>query len=269
MKISQSLLKDFKRYYYSKSGSSFDSNSCGLLFKAKYIDKNVKDKPSDSMKEGIYFEYLSTGALPKSGEIPEPERTLKGALTAAYQRASEAASFCKSIFEHYGIKILETAYVLETEDMIGTMDILAEWDGQPVIIDLKYSGLIDNKWDDLGWNTETLPAKENLMIQGVHYTLLAKEVLGMNMPFFFFVFNSKDSTDMKIIRQVIDEDQYEQHFSDVLKIKELIQKELEIGFTAIPNYRHCKDCPLSDTCQHKHAFPQPVTIYYGDNKTTL
>ena len=51
-KISQSLMKDYVKY--------LNKQECGLLFKAKYIDKNVDSPPSAAMKLGIYFEYLST-----------------------------------------------------------------------------------------------------------------------------------------------------------------------------------------------------------------
>lgn len=52
MKISQSMMKSYVDYLNEKE--------CGLLFKGKYIDKNVESIPSGAMKEGIYFEYLAT-----------------------------------------------------------------------------------------------------------------------------------------------------------------------------------------------------------------
>jgi len=265
MKISQSLMKEFKRYYYathSKSDKVYEGNNCGILFKAKYVDKTLITPPSDSMAEGIYFEYLATGSVPRSG-IPEPDRTLKGELTAPYKRAVEAANFFKEIIEHYDIKILEKSYLLQNENMTGLLDLLVEWEGSPAIIDLKYSGLMEDKWSDLGWNTESLPTKENIMIQGVHYTLLARDVMGMDLPFYFWVFNSKDPSDMKIIKQEIDEDQFEQHYVDVLKTQDLLKKEIEIGFKPMPNYKNCKNCPLKETCPERQLFPKPVTIYYS------
>ena len=105
MKISQSLMKEFRKYFYASRSSEkmYEGNNCGLLFKAKYIDKTLITPPSDSMAEGIYFEYIATGAIPRTG-IPEPERTMKGELTAAYKRAVEAAEFFKEIIEHYDIE---------------------------------------------------------------------------------------------------------------------------------------------------------------------
>jgi hypothetical protein len=264
MKISQSLMKEFRKYFYASRSSDkmYEGNNCGLLFKAKYIDKTLITPPSDSMAEGIYFEYMATGSVPRTG-IPEPERTMKGELTAAYKRAVEAAEFFKEIIEHYDIKILEKSYLLQNENMTGLLDLLVEWDGAPAIIDLKYSGLMEDKWSDLGWNTDALPTKENIMIQGVHYSLLARDVLGMDLPFYFWVFSSKDPQDMKIIKQQIDEDYFQQHYADVLKTQELLKKEIEIGFKPISSYKNCKNCPLKETCPERTLFPKPVTIYYS------
>ncbi len=267
MKISQSLMKEFKKYMFAKGGSSTykltDGNYCGLLFKAKYVDKSVFIEPTDSMKEGIYFEYLATGVVPRSGIIPEPEKTQKGEPTAAYKKTIAAANFFKSIIDHYKIKILEVGYRLETEDTVAVLDILAEWDGEPCIIDLKYTGLFNDKWSELGWNNENLPLKENIMIQGLHFKYVVREIMGMDMPFYYFVFNSKDSEEMKIIKQENDEDQYEQHKADIIRVKELLQKEIENGFTALPYYKNCNSCPLKENCTEKEEFPIPTTIYYS------
>lgn len=236
---------------------------CGLLFKGKYIDKNVESIPSDAMKEGIYFEYLATGALPRTGIVPEPERTAKGALTTSYERIPKAAKLFKDVVAHYGIKILKVGLVLSTDDMTGITDIYAEWNGEKCIIDLKYSGLIDDKWSDLGWETESLNMKDSLMIQGVHYKLLAEEDLGIkDIPFYYFIFNSKNPDDMKIIKQIVDPDKMYFHKQNVLKMKAQILRDIEKGFVAYPDYRKCKKCPLFDNCSKKAEYPQITEVHY-------
>jgi hypothetical protein len=62
--VSQSLIKGFTDYKMEKE--------CGLLFKAKYLD-GLQTPPSATQKLGQFFEYLSTGALPKGGVAPECE----------------------------------------------------------------------------------------------------------------------------------------------------------------------------------------------------
>jgi hypothetical protein len=255
IKISQSMMKSYTDY---KNGKE-----CGLLFKAKYIDKNVETEPSPSMKEGIYFEYLATGALPRTGITPQPERDSKGNITTAYKRIQAAAELFKKIIKHHKIKILKVGYVVSTEDMTGILDIWAEWNGEKVVIDLKYSGLLDDKWNELGWETESLPMKDSIMIQGVHYKILIQEALNIeDVPFYYFVFNSKDETDMKIIRQNVDPDKLVFHKQIVLSVKNSIKQEIKKGFKAYPDYRKCKECPLFDTCNVRHSVPEIIDVYY-------
>jgi hypothetical protein len=240
-----------------------NEKECGLLFKGKYIDKNVESVASPAMKEGIYFEYLATGALPRTNEVPKPELTSKGALTTAYERIPQAAELFKKIVKHYKIKILKVGYSLSTDEMTGIMDIWGEWDGEKVIIDLKYSGLLDDKWNEMGWETESLNMKDSLMIQGVHYKLLVQEALGIeNVPFYYFVFNSKDPSDMKIIRQNVDPDKFFFHRTAISKVQEELEKAMYSGFKAIPDYRVCKDCPLFSTCSERAEMPLINEVYY-------
>jgi hypothetical protein len=266
-KISQSLMKALTDYNnvvnpnVDVSASSYQQ--CGLYFKAKYVDKiDMKEEPSAAMKEGIYFEYLCTGALPRDGKTPEPEKTLKGQLTTAYARAEEASKLFKKIISHYQIKILKTGYSLSTENMTGIIDIWGEWNGTPCIIDLKYSGLIDDKWNELGWNTDSLMHKHSLMIQGVHYKILAKDALNLDVPFYYFVFNSKDATDMKILEEVVDPEKFETHREAVKDAQNLLGYFSRNGFKAFPDYRYCKDCPLFATCDQRHEYPQITKVYY-------
>lgn len=255
MKISQSMMKSYVDYLNGKE--------CGLFFKGKFIDKTVETIPSAAMKEGIYFEYLATGALPRNGVVPDAEKTAKGMMTTAYERIHQAATFCKEIFKHYKIKIHKIGFVVSTDEMTGIIDVWAEWDGKMVIIDLKYSGLLDDKWNELGWETESLNMKDSLMIQGVHYKLLVQESLGIeNVPFYYFVFNSKDAKDMKIIRQNVDPDKFYYHKQNVLKMRSIIMREMESGFKPYPDYRKCKDCPLFSTCTERAEFPQVTEVHY-------
>lgn len=246
---------------YDKSATSF--KNCGLYFKARYIDKIAfKDEPSAAMKEGIYFEYLCTGSLPRNGIVPEPEKTLKGQLTTAYQRVYDAAQLFKKVISHYKIKIIKVGYVISTDTMTGIIDIWAEWNGQECIIDMKYSGLIDDKWNELGWDNDSLPQKDSLMIQGVHYKILAKEALGKDVPFYYFIFNSKDATDMKILEEVVDPERTDWHKQGVANAQKKIDQLIHDGFKAFPDYRWCKDCPLFENCDQRHEFPQVTKIYY-------
>lgn len=246
-----------------------NEKECGVLFKANYIDKDpeAQKRPSEAMKAGIYFEYLCTGALPKSGVIPEPEIVYKGTnrekLAAPYERAQQSAEVFKRIIEHYNIKILDKGVYLETSDINGVADILAEWDGEKVFIDLKYSGLIDDKWNEMGWDLESLHLKDSLMIQGVHYKLLAEKMWGIDdIPFYYFVFSTQDPNNVKIIRQEVDESRKQSHVVAVHNVLGKIKNELNNGFKPLPSLSRCNSCPISHKCEHKVDYPLIDEIYY-------
>lgn len=260
-KISQSFIKAYVDYLNEKE--------CGLYFKANHIDKDptAQREPSDAMRAGMFFEYLCTGALPKSGQVPEPDMVYKGTarekMSAPYERAVESSKVFKKIIDHYGIKIKEVGMMLQTDELSGVVDIYAEWDGQDVFIDLKYTGLIDDKWNEMGWETDSLHMKDSLMIQGVHYKLLAEKCLKIpNIPFYYFVFSSSDVNNVKIIRQEVDESKMQSHVSAIHNIFSKLDTDLNNGFIPYPTLVRCSNCPLSHKCLHKLDVPLIDKVYY-------
>ncbi len=248
-----------------------NGNVCGIFFKARYIDKDpeAETPPSDAMKLGIYFEYLCTGALPKSGEIPEPEMAYKGKANerkaVAYERAEESAKIFKHIIEHYDIKILSKGEIIYDEELgiNGVVDIHAEWNGEKVFIDLKYSGLINDKWNEMGWDLDSLHMKDSLMIQGVHYKLLAEKKLGIpDIPFYYFVFSSTEPNDVKIIKQEVEESKRQSHIVAIYNIKDSIRKNMNSGFVPHPSLIRCKSCPIAHKCNYKVDYPLIDIVYY-------
>ena len=260
--ISQSLIKNYVDYLNEKE--------CGLFFKANYIDKDpqAQKEPSDAMKLGIYFEYLCTGCLPKNGVVPEAEYVYKGKpnekLSVAYQRVQESAENFKKIIQHYNIKIVEVGKVVVIDGLSGVLDILAEWDGKVVIIDLKYSGLIDDKWNELGWETESLHMKDSIMIQGVHYKLLMDKSKNIkDIPFYYFVFSSSDPNNIKIIKQEVDESKMQSHLVAIDNIKSKLTYDIKNNtFKAHPSMQKCSNCPIAHKCSSKVEVPLIQEIYY-------
>jgi len=260
-KISQSLMKRYVDY--------LNGNECGLLFEAQYITKDpeAQTPPSDAMRAGIYFEYLCTGGLPRNGEIPQPDVSYRGKsnekLSEPYERATKSAQIFKEIMRHYGIRIKKVGLSLSNERMTGIIDIHALWDNKDVFIDLKYSGLIDDKWSEMGWLTESLHTKDNLMIQGVHYKLLANYTLGIeDIPFYYFVFSSQDPNNVKIIRQEVDESRTASHLVAVSNIITKLGYEVNKGFTPYPSMVKCSKCPIAHKCSSKVNYPLIEEVFY-------
>lgn len=258
IKISQSFMKAYVDYA--------NKQSCGAFFKARYIDKDEEatTPTSDAMKLGIYFEYLCTGALPRDGVVPEMEYAYKGQarerVSAPYLRAQQSAELFHAIIKNYDIKIKEVGLKLSTTDMNGVVDIYADWAGKPVFIDLKYTGLIDDKWNESGWEINSLSLKDSLMVQGVHYKILAQECLGIeNIPFYFFVFSQTDPKNIKIIEENVDESRLAGHKSSV---QVLLSKLPYERYEPLPTVFRCFQCPLNHKCPHAVDYPLIERVDY-------
>lgn len=248
IKISQSLIKAYNDYLNGKI--------CGLLFEKQYILKEIESEPTDSMRLGHYFEFKATGALPRNGIEPIPERTQKGELTAAYKVAEKQAANFKKYCKALGIEIISYGKRIEKDNSEGLIDIEASIKGERVIIDLKFSGLMDDKWNELGWNLEALPYKEKIMIQAVHYSYLTE------IPFYFWVFSSKNEDENKLIKVNIDPDVLKVHPSKIEDIRGLLEIDLDLGFKAYPELLRCKYCPLFSSCRSKTEIPTIEEVYY-------
>ena len=259
--ISQSFLKEFNKY---KLGET-----CGLQVKAKYIDNNYPRISSEVMELGNFFEFMATGSLPRDGHIPVAgvvyKNTAKQRLDDKYQRAMDSAVFFKKIVEFYGIEIKETGKVITQDGMTGILDIYAEWNGRVSIIDTKYSGLLYDRWNEMGWDIDSLPEKHNLMLQPVQYKILMSLELGIpveEIDFYFFVFSSTNSNDAKIIKVVNDEATIEQHHLAIKFVKRELAKPIDIIFKAKPELLRCLDCALNQECAFRIEVPPIQEIYY-------
>ena len=275
--INQSLIKDLFKYKKEEL--------CGLVFNNKWIYKQFGGG-SKANNLGHYFEYLCTGALAKGETIPpKPDLVKAGGLSAPFELARKQSVYYKEIIHKYGITDIKAGEkVIAEEQWIGTLDISARWDNvflnegsdnsqinksiikdpnnkeNRVIIDLKYSGLLDDKWSDFGWDTEWLPKKEGTMLQATHYTFLYWKKYGYVPPFFFFVFDSSKVNRCKIIYIPITLDKLINHEKLVNGAKKYLDKQLEKGFKAIPKYEECLNCPYNKWCTEKQEVPPIITV---------
>jgi hypothetical protein len=258
MAISQSLMKDLQEYSLG--------NECGLLLKAKYLE-NVETKTSEAMHLGQYFEYMATGQVPRNGQIPQPKMVYQGKpnekLSEAYQRAYLSAMYCKSIFNALGIQIISTGEKIEHDKASGTTDVLASWNNRHCIIDLKYSGLLDNKWDERGWHIDTLEQKDKLMIQAVHYTYIEQNRTNQDVDFYFFLFSSSDPNDVRIVKVEVEPLKIEMHKENINRAYMIWNKLIETdSFKAHGSLAKCSSCPINENCPSRVVLPQITTIYY-------
>lgn len=253
--ISQSLLKSLFDYASGKE--------CGLRFKAAYIDK-ISFPPTDSMKIGLYFEYLCTGVLPRDGVSHEPELRKDGKLTAPYERMRIQAERFKKTMAAYNIEILEVGKELKFENKKGIADVLMKFNGHKAILDIKSSGLIGNRWEDMGWEIESLPDKDKIMIQVIFYKWLWRKLHNEDIPFYFLVFSNTNEYDCLFLEVEVDEERFEKKELEraMENAGKILNSAIEKGFRPLPDVKRCAECMVKSTCSHYTEVPILKKVYY-------
>ena len=237
-------------------------SECGLVFEAQYIH-GKGFPPSEAMNLGNWFEFICTGQLPRTGEVPEPKRLKSGALSKNYLRMETQAENYKELMKAHGFEVINTGYVFKKDkDSTGISDITARKDGKTCIIDIKSSGLLDNKWDERGWHLDAIEHKDKLLIQAVHYKYLARIEWGEDVDFYFAVFSTTNEHDALLLKVNVDEDRMFTHEQDILNAKHILETEMKVGFKAKPSYRKCVKCHLKESCSEALKTPEINEIYY-------
>jgi CRISPR/Cas system-associated exonuclease Cas4 (RecB family) len=273
--VTQSFIKNLFDY---KMG-----DTCGLQFEASYV-KNIEFPSSAAMNLGSWFEYMCTGQTTKFGHIPQPVRLKpkkltkkelesglkqedqKGDLSKKYSDALIQVDRFNRMIQENEIEIVDTGVRLVDNDLgiQGDIDILARKKGSDkfIFIDTKFSGLLDNKWDDLGWADESLEYKDKLMIQAVHYKLLGLSNYGYVPDFYFWVFSSVNTSDAKNIKVEINEDRFTEHKNIIREARNKFNEYASQGWIPRPKPKRCKECPLFQDCEYKSETPIEQIVYY-------
>ena len=255
-KISQSLIKALAKYR--------NDEECGLIIDHIYI-KGQWLPSSKAQELGNYFEYICTGGLPRDKHIPEPVLLKSGKPSIDYARMDKQKENFEAMMGEYGFEIEHTGYEFTNPKYSGIADIIAKDTNnknQRVIIDIKTSGLINDKWSPYGWADESIEEKWDLLLQAIHYKMLAKYEWGIeDIPFYFFVFSTKNEKDCKVFEIMVDESTRFQHINNLANIKTYLDSQLEIGFKPKPKYSRCQSCGLADTCLHKVNVPIPQKVF--------
>jgi len=266
LNISQSLIKKIWEYESGKE--------CGI--KVKEIDI-LKNKPSIStkpMKLGQYFEYLCTGALLRDGSIPEMPTTNAGKPTADALRAKKQSENFKSMVEHYGFDIIDSNKVItvpidDNYNLKVVLDVLiSNQDGKIAMLDIKFTGLLDDKWNDIGWDSSRFYQRDKLKIQPIMYKHVMEKAEDVpNMDFLYAIFSSKNDTDYQIWEAAID------NYDVVMReLKEEIIPNVKKYLDDMsllepkPEYKRCMYCPLKDECAYVAKHPEIIKTHIYDVK---
>lgn len=259
-KISQSFLSDMIEY--------IAGDSCGHLMRAKWIDGKLLELDSKAAKLGSYFEFVLTGALPKNGIEPKPEMMVSGKdMLAPYRLVHTNVDRVRQYFSLMGLKILKAGVKLTRGKFEGTIDLLVEcqkkvifrdgfkWKkGDKLVLDIKYSGLIEDRWNKFGWALMGQPGsniqKDYHGVQGKHYHMIT------GLPFYFLVVSSTNDTDIKLFRLEFGEGVIERHIMEANNLEEKLRLYNDIGWEPRPDISKCAECPLREGCHDRSTYPQ-------------
>jgi hypothetical protein len=144
---------------------------------------------------------------------------------------------------------------LETAGESGHVDLIAK-DFQNTkrlaLYELKYTETkFDDRWK--GWaNFEDMWGER---FQAVHYINLWRQVSTGNLwcPFYFLVFGK--SGWVRVLKIELTQDGLNQHEHTVNYSRERLQKYLETGWTAKPEYNRCQECPYIGICKEAAKLP--------------
>jgi hypothetical protein len=279
MKVTQSLIHDVKDYE--------NGEKCGLILETKFIKNEEIDDTSDSMALGQYFEYVFSGQKTKFGRIPKPDwmKSAKkeliekfesgkcnkletdsaiSSMMAPYRLAHENADRLKDLFKTMGWKILSSGVRLEKDGLEGTLDLKVQISPKKrVTMDLKYSGLIDDRYSKFGWG---LMGEEGSNFQKDFHGLQAKQYHFLDGdPFYFMVVSNKNNSGIALFEIRLDDFTVEQHVLQAHAVGEKWDLLKEIGLINYPLLQRCEDCPLKKTCPDREKKIKPIIVNLKEN----
>lgn len=250
--ISNSMLQ---AYLDCKKGKG-----CLYQFYHQYVVKDYQPEPSAAMKLGIWFEYMCTGAMPRSGVAPTPVTLKNGNLSADYERMLAQVENFKKIVDVYNININEVSKEIVYRRIKGILDIWCEIDNVPSIIDLKATGQIGNKWEEYGWDERNFQYSNHILQPAIYKYLIYKTLGIEDVPFYYLVFSTKNSDILFWEVKYVD-------FEDTCNYIDKLAKELddfikynnESEFWPICDYKFCQNCKMQ--CTFRQEIPKIETKF--------
>jgi hypothetical protein len=233
---------------------------CLYQFYHQYVVKDYVPEPSAAMQLGIWFEYMCTGAMPRSNVVPEPVTLKNGNLSADYDRMLYHIDKFKEIVDNYNIKIKEIGKEIIVDRIKGILDIWCEIDGIPAIIDIKTSAQIGNKWDEFGWDDKNFSYSTHVLQPAIYKYLIYKSLGIYDAPFYYLVFSTKNTDILFWEVKYLDFDEMCSQVEDLAnRLDEFIENSDESSYTPICDYKVCQKCEMN--CFYRQEIPKIETKF--------
>lgn len=244
MEINQSLVKRIAKKY------------CPKKLKAE-LDGVWKRSTTEAMTKGQYFEWLLFKTKNREGQIPEMKLLKNGKKSTDQIRIEKQAEIFFDVCKQHQIKFYGTDRTFHTE-LFG-YKTFGTWDGyglhkrNPVILDVKLPGNIDNDFGDFCWGDFESMDK----IQAYTYMEAGLKMDGLKYDFVFMVFDYKKNFSHKILHVP-----YNPHAKLEVQVRldethaKLSYHEAN-GWDPIGIVDECKECPFASSCS-KHITKDEV-----------
>jgi len=199
-------------------------------------------------------------------------------FTAKYVSLHDQAVQLRRSFEYFGITPIHTDHKVVQEidgitrvavfDVVARVERMRTADGELMdphvaIIDLKATGLFNDKWSDYGWDTPGIIYRPKLTTQAIDYLDIVRDLEMKERPtaFYFFVHSNTNAVDRKIVEVRVHDSVLDRHREKVRDVVDGIELAGD-RFTYYPSYARCRECPLFSDClkaQH-HPFADSILI---------
>jgi hypothetical protein len=233
-KITQTIVKRWKVY---------EDGGCGE--KAMREMRGEQSPPTPSMSLGNYFEYLVSGSTGLKSEPPKPVLLKNGELSAPYRTCVSQAERLKNLMKDMNIEILEVNKYVEVGDLAGHIDMIANVNGEKSIIDLKYSGNMDDKWNQFGWQWSDKQTDYH-STQALHYSLL------LNLPFYFLVTEAQEDGAIELFKIELSEQSMINYKNNLNNVRDFVKLSDWGALEARPEFNRCSKCFALD-CPFRHT----------------
>lgn len=262
--------------------------ACAYALFKKYYEKcdfslQETDTKVDPRKLGIWFEYLCTGTIPISGEIPQPQLlksgTNKGELKAPYKIMEAHVENWKALSREYRFETMVINHYYHIDDIpeIGGASLRTDLLGKVLNketgemevahVDIKSSGKGENKWDADGWERSKLRTKSHIMIQPLHTKWLWWKMFGREIPFYFAWFDSSDENNFRFIRVEIPMNNIGDYPNLLMEFRGQLEYWEQEGFPPTKLPEICGECAIAASCPHCVKVPQVETVYFDITKS--
>ena len=119
--------------------------------------------------------------------------------------------------------------------------------GEKVIVDTKFSGLVGDIKDPLGWHPLSLSEKVLITTQAIHYKYMYREVYGEDIHFMFTVMSAKKNKPPYFFYIHVSEEMMEKHEQTMNMTHQLLHRHFEAGTPQPrPSMEKCMDCPYKE-----------------------